>query len=530
MLPARPEDGVASRLKLPLLLLALFVGVSVLTRWLSLVVELLDMDEAAHIVGSWVLRDGGRLYRDFVDNKPPLLYAYYALAQALLGRGLPAVHLFTALVWVPLTALAASAVFRHGRRGLVAGLLHLLYGSAFLAHDMLATNAELVLLLPAAWAVALLADERRARRPAALLLAGGLLGIATLVKHQAVFWLPALAWAGASAEAGAPRLRRAARGALPLAGFLLPLAATVLAFAAAGGAGELAYWVLLRNWAYAASPPSAREALGRAAGSLLPWLLAGAPLWWAWRRTRPLFTPRLRRLLDLLLALGLLPAFAGLRFFPHYLVPAGFALALGATPAVASWLERPLPRAGRAFLAASLGLALGFQAANAALYLGGLGVYRETDPVYRATAARLARDPCFPGSRLFVWGWAPAFYYYAGLAGARPASRFAVMAQAGLTGYVPGNLGSVRRRRPDEPTLEPSHWAWLMQDLERSRATYVLDTAPAGLYRWDRYPLRDYPGLDGYLRRRYQAVDSVSGVTVFRRIGCLAAGRGSPRP
>ena len=42
-------------------------------------------------MGSWVLLDGGRLYTDFVDNKPPLLYAYYALAQLLLGRGLFAV-------------------------------------------------------------------------------------------------------------------------------------------------------------------------------------------------------------------------------------------------------------------------------------------------------------------------------------------------------------------------------------------------------------------------------------------------------
>ena len=69
-------------------LLALFVGLSLLTRWLSLVVEVLDTDEAAHAVGSWVLLDRGRLYTDFVDNKPPLLYAYYALGQALLGRGL----------------------------------------------------------------------------------------------------------------------------------------------------------------------------------------------------------------------------------------------------------------------------------------------------------------------------------------------------------------------------------------------------------------------------------------------------------
>jgi len=169
------------------------VAAALLTRWLSLVVDVLDSDEAAHVVGSWVWMDGGRLYTDFIDNKPPLLYAYYALAQLLLGKGLFAVHLFTAVVTVPLTALAASAFFRRDRPGLAAAALSLVYGSAFLAHDMLAVNAELVLLLPAAWAVALFADERRASRPASLLWAGVLLGIATLVKTTAAFWLAAKA-------------------------------------------------------------------------------------------------------------------------------------------------------------------------------------------------------------------------------------------------------------------------------------------------------------------------------------------------
>ena len=120
-----------------------FVAAAVLTRWLSLVVDVLDSDEAAHVVGSWVWMDGGRLYTDFIDNKPPLLYAYYALAQLLLGKGLFAVHLFTAVVTVPLTALAASAFFGRDRRGLAAAALSLVYGSSFLAHDMLAVNAEL---------------------------------------------------------------------------------------------------------------------------------------------------------------------------------------------------------------------------------------------------------------------------------------------------------------------------------------------------------------------------------------------------
>ena len=505
-------------------LLALFVGLSLLTRWLSLVVEILDTDEAAHTVGSWVLLDGGRLYTDFVDNKPPLLYVYYAFSQVLSGRGLMAVHALTAFVTVPMTALGASAVFRHDRRGLVAGLLYLIYGSAFLAHDMVAAHAELILLLPAAWAIALVSDEARAARPMVLLSAGLLLGLATLVKHQAVFWLPALALAAVRTGdgVGATRVRRAvALGA----GFALPLAATFAAFEATGGAAEMLHWLVWRNVSYAANPIPPREALERAAGFLLPWLLATTPLWWTWIRSRPLLDRHLRPLVDGLVVFGLLAAFAGLRFFPHYFVPTVLALAIGAAPAAAAWLRRPLGREGRILVAATVGLALGFQIVNAWLYLGGSRVYRETDPVYRATVARLAADACFPGSRIFVWGWAPAFYYEAGLLGARPASRFAVLAQAGLTGYVSGNLASARGGAAGPPDPVPAHWDLLMGDLERSRATYILDTAPAGIYRWNRYPLRNYPRLDGYVRENYEALDTVGDVQIFRRRDCRAEAR-----
>jgi hypothetical protein len=277
-----------------------------------------------------------------------------------------------------------------------------------------------------------------------------------------------------------------------------------------------------RNLLYAANPITAVGAFERAASYVLPWLLATAPLWWAWSRSRPGLDTHHRRLIDALVALGLLPALAGFRFFPHYFVPAVFGLALGAGPTVARWCERPLARPGRLFLASTLVLATGFAAANAWLYLGDSGVYRETDPVYRSVAERLEADECFPGSRLFVWGWAPGFYYEAGLRGARPASRFAVMAQAGLTGYVPGNPDGARRRESDEPVPAPAHWDWLIGDLERTRATYVLDTAPAGLYRWNRYPLHDYPRLDRYVAERYERIDEVSQVRVYRRRGCGA--------
>jgi hypothetical protein len=498
-----------------------FAGLSLLTRWLSLVIDVLDTDEAAHSIGSWVLLDGGLLYRDFVDNKPPGLYAYYALVQILFGRGLLPVHLFTALVVVPLTALAASAFFGHDRRGVAAGVLHLLYGSAFLAHDMLAAHAELILLLPASWAMVAVADERRARRFGPLAGAGLLLGLATLVKHQAALWVPAAAGAAVVATGShAPSRRLVAPLAVGLS-FLLPLALAGAWFLAAGTWPDLVYWTLLRNLVYTANPIPGREAAERAASYLLPWLLATSPLWWSWLRSRPILDAHRGRLLDALVVLSLLLACLGLRFYPHYFVPAGFVLAVGAAPAVAEWLVQPRSRSFRWFAAATVVLVAGFQVANAWLYLGGLRVYRETDPVYEATARRLARDPCFPGSRLFVWGWAPIFYYRAGLLGVRPASRFSVMAQAGLTGYISGNLESLER---DEAEGTSVHWDWLFEDLERTPATYILDTAPAGLYRWDRFPLADYPRLAAYVRGSYELLDTVGAVRLYRRRDCVAPG------
>jgi hypothetical protein len=499
------------RLPKTVMLFVLFAAVSLLTRWLSLVVDVFDVDEAAHVVGSWELLRGKVLYADFVNNKPPLLYVYYALAQAAFGRGLIAVHLATALVIVPATALAASAFFGHDRRGLTAGLLYLVYGASFLAHDMLASNTEILLLLPSAWAVVLVRDEARARSGGRWAAAGALLGIAFLLKYQAVAWLPALGLAAAAASPPAGRSGRAGRLALLVAGFALPLVATYLWFQALGAAKALVYWTLWNNARYSANPISVKEAAGRAAAALLPFLLVTAPLWWAARASRAMRSRHERMLFGGLLAGASVAVLWGLRFFPHYLVQLYWPLAVAAAPAVEGLLLQG--RRARLFLAWTAAMLLGFGAANAYLYLGGPRVYRERDPVFRRVADRLSRDPCHAGASLFVWGNAPMFYYYSGLA---PASRFVVMAQSQLTGYVSGNLGAGRDRR----AIVPEHWDWLMADLERARATYILDTEPAGIFRWDRYPVRDFPRLATYLDRHYERLEEVDHVVIHRRRGC----------
>ena len=146
-------------------------------------------DEAAHLLGSFTLLDGGRLYVDFVDNKPPLLYAAYASAQVLFGRGLASVRLIAVLLVVPLTALAASAFFSHDRRGVVAAMVYVLLSTAMRPEDALPVHDELLMLLPAAWAVVLQRDYLAAGSAWRNAVAGGLLGLASLVKPTAALWL-----------------------------------------------------------------------------------------------------------------------------------------------------------------------------------------------------------------------------------------------------------------------------------------------------------------------------------------------------
>jgi hypothetical protein len=500
--------------------LALFVALSLVTRALLLTVPFLDLDEAAALVGSWTLLDGGTLYVDFVDNRPPLLYGLYAFGQLLLGRGMVAVRLLTAGLVLPLTAFAASAFFRHDRRGLVAGALYLVYGAAFLAHDMHSVSAEVLMLLPLGWAVALLPGEEEARRPGRIVGAGLLAGLAVLVRQHAALWLPALALAVALAHRSVGR--RVARLLLFLAGVAIPLAGCAVAFASVGAARELVYWTITHNLGYAANPIPLAEALERAVSYLLPFLVVTVPLWWAARRSWPLFESRHQRVLGVsLLALSVPAAFVGFRFFPHYFVPLYLPLALAAAPWTAGALTRPLSRAARVALAWPLVALVGFTVVNLLLYRGPARVYRETSPVFERVASRLREDPCFAGGSLFVWGYAPQLYAEAGLP---PASRF-VVPQASLTGYVPGNRASRSGEVDTRALIREEHWDLLMTDLERSPPTFVLDTTPAGLYGWGRYPLTDFPRLDRFVRSGYRAVADVDGVWIWRRRQCLEPDR-----
>ena len=219
--------------------------------------------------------------------------------------------------------------------------------------------------------------------------------------------------------------------------------------------------------------------------------------------------------------------FAGFRFFPHYFIQLHVPLALAAAPWLDEVIRRPLSRAGRLVIAWTAVMLVGFTVANAVLYLGPPGtVYSERLPVYREVAERLRADACAPGATLFVWGFAPNLYYYADL---RPASRFVALTQARLTGYIPGNLASNRGDIAAEGGGGAGALGLADGDLERHRATFIVDTAPANLYRWGRYPISDYPRLQRYVDDQFDLVETIREVRIYRRRGCEASGGSAVR-
>ena len=459
-------------------------------------------------------------YVDAADNRPPLLYAFYALAQSSPPGGLPAVRLWVAIAVLPLTAFAASAFFRHDRRGVLAGLLYLVYGAAYLAHDMHSVSPEVLMLLPLAVALALAGETAPVTR-GRLVAQGALVGVAVLVRQQAAVWLPALALAAWEVDSRwlTVNARRVGHVLALGLGFLLPLAACYGVFAARGAAKDLVFWTWTHNLEYARNPIAPLEALARAASSLLPFLLATTPLWWAAWRSRPLLGRSWWSLAAATLG-SLAGAILGFRFFPHYFVPLYLPLAIAAAPATAAILERG-GRAARLALAWPIVLLAGFTAANLVLYYGPFRVYEETRPVFRRVGERLRADACYGEGPLFVWGFAPQIYVEAGL---RPASRY-VMPQAPVTGYVPGNRASLQGEIETGSLVLSEHRDLLIGDLLRRQPTFVVDTAPSGLHGWGLHPLSEFPRLEAFVRNGYDAVAIVDGVWIWRRRGCAAAAK-----
>lgn len=151
-------------------------------------------DEGIYQIIGKALNNGYILYKDIWDNKPPLLYVIYALANGdqLLVRTF---SLIVGTFSVVLFYLLSQTLLKSNKAVLFAtGVYVLLFGSPIIEGNI--ANAENFMLLPIIAAALLIfkkTEQKRNSRHFSFPIAGFLLGIAFLFKTVAIFDFAAFA-------------------------------------------------------------------------------------------------------------------------------------------------------------------------------------------------------------------------------------------------------------------------------------------------------------------------------------------------
>lgn len=297
----------------------LYAGLAALTLVLSFALRVPSFyeprwyaDEGIFAAIAQNMRDGRMLYADAWDNKPPLIFATYALIQAMFGAGVMPLHIVTAAAVLATQAAVILVALRlYGRwRSLIAGVAFALVMSTPVIEGNLALT-ETYMILPATLAVLafVVAQERaRERRHAWYAAAGVLVSIAASYKQVAVFDAAAIGtmiWI---------THERPWRALAPfVAGVAVPQVAPLVLFAALGALPE--YWYAIVGSAPVYAGLGDKSLMVRFAG-YLPVLLIVAYLV---RRQRLGGDVGPRHLPMLWAAFALAGATSSPFAFPHYL-------------------------------------------------------------------------------------------------------------------------------------------------------------------------------------------------------------------
>jgi 4-amino-4-deoxy-L-arabinose transferase-like glycosyltransferase len=463
----------------------LVVAVLVLTALLRLpafFVDVFNSDETFLATQAQVIRNGGSLYEDATDRKPPLVPYLYAATFALIGSTALWSVRVAAMLAVALTALllASEARRRWGERAAwIGALLFVAASVAFAPQDGQAANFE-VFMLPAMTAALLLAARDHPRS------SGFAVAIATLAKQTgAATLIPVLylAWKhrgrhGLTATLGA---------------FAIPLAVVALLV----GPGDLIFWAATGNGSYFGLGSATAYVAGLFAVMTFAFIACNLPIVWtiptAWRRrVRGQDTDLWLWLLSASLSVAV-----GLRFFGHYYLQLLPPLCLISAGALAQRADRIV----KGTVAFALTAAAGFTVVGFVARPWG------DEPRYERVSQYLERH-LRTTDRVFVWGHEPEIYW---ASGALPGTRFL------SDGFVNGNWGG---RPPgdtssDSPT--PGAREMLMDDLQLRRPRYILDTTPAAFRGSQYHPMDSIPELQRYVDRGYRYVRKIDEIAVYER-------------
>jgi len=488
--PAAPPVGVAAARAPRRELLRIFLVLFALTfalRMPAFFTPVFNSDETFLATQAHVLTDGGQLYEDAIDRKPPIVpYVYAATFTFFETTALWSVRI-VAMLAVALTALllAIEGRRRYGARaGWIAGIMFVVAMVAFAPQDGQAANFE-VFMLPSMTAAILFARRGRG------FLAGVMIALATLAKQTgAATLLPVLYLIARS---------RGKKGVGEVfLGFTIPTALVALAM----GPAQLLYWTVLGNGSYVGMKTMSTVVLTTFLFMTGMWALCNLPLLWkipsAWGQ-RKLLALDGGRDTDLWLWVlsAALSVAVGLRFFGHYYIQLAPPLALLAAGALVrgsrKWADRTVVFA----------LVVGFMF-SAAGYFYHPGV---PEPSYESVS-RFVATTSNPDDPIYVWGSIPEIYW---ASGRRPATRF--LTSSFLTGNYPG------RPPKDANVGDDTAAAWddFYRDFTAHPPKFFVDTSPAKVRGSQYYPISDFPRLAHIVHTQYRYVVTIDDIAVYQR-------------
>ena len=472
---------------------ALVVAALLLTTFARLpgfVHQLFDPDEAAIATEAIALHDGGTLYTDATDRKPPLVPIVYSMVTTSSGVDLRLTHLLASLgIAATGLVLALDMRRRYGEHAGWWALALTIAGTvAFFPVDGQSANYSHFALLPGAVAIVL---SRRGRSTTAFL--GGIaLGLAVLCRQT---WIIGLL----GGTVGAAVAGRRRDGALFAAGTVAAIGSAAL-YVPFGG-----FW----HWTFTGNGGFLREgeAIGKAVADYLLSLMsfaalhvtlvaavvaAGLAIVHASRRAR------IEQLdLWLWLAGAILAEAAGLRFFGHYWIQSLPPLVLLATPVVV----RASDRARRW---AIIGVAVPSVLAVAAGF---------TPSTFRSLPnpnplAAYVRSTTMHDSPILVWGSFPEIYWRSD----RPPAGALV-----LSDFVTGRSGGRPTGNATLAYATPGAYDLMLRRLRECPPALVLDTSTANIRGYGRYPIAHFTKLADFLRAHgYTRVARIDRVTILR--------------
>ena len=502
--------AVATRDSLALLLLCLLP----ILLYIPAMGSPFERDEGAYATIAQGLLDGKVPYRDLFDNKPPLVYGWYALSFSVFGESVWAPRLVAAAL-LSLTTLAvfgqAKLVMPRGVAFTAAAVFAVSTGLPWVA---LHANTEAYMLLPLVTSLIAFTMGIRSGRLWWFVACGALGGLAVMTKQVAMWNVLALAVVAASWRPQDPgRLReRLAPALCVLGGAIASIVAVMAPFIYNGSAGDFLYATFAYNWMYVGAVSMVERMLNASYGLLLFFgilapvivaaLLGLAALWKERRR------PAYYALAAWAIGSGVGVATGG-RFFPHYFLHLLPALAiLSAVVFYDGWQRRRLMTVSKPILAVAVGLVVISAATNGVLYAFprqaehavAQNVYHQKE--WEKNSEHLAayiEERTEPGDTIFNLGREAQIYFYADR---QPPGRYFY---DWAVNYDERNLATV------------------IADLEEARPKYIVDSALMPLF--EDYDESHPPQLMEFIEGNYDYVGRIYFADVYR----LASGDGETR-